>query len=179
MLKAGAHDYIKKDNLRRLVPAARRELHAAQERLIRRQTEKTTTFLASLVQSCDDAIIGVTLDSTVVSWNLAAEKLFGFSAVEMIGRPVSVLWPENRPPEVPEAVERIKAGERVPRFETVRVRKDGQPVEVSLTLSPVKDHEGRVVGASIVARDITQRKQEENERLALIQELTAALSHAH
>ena len=100
-------------------------------------------------------------------------------ADEMIGRSISVLIPSYRPEELPEIFERIKRGEGVDGLETVRLRKDGTPVEVSLTISPIKDATGRVVGASTVARDITRRKQEENERLGLIKDLTSALTHVH
>ena len=179
MMKAGAHDYVMKSNLARLVPAVKRELRAAQERRDRRQAEAISAYLASIVQSCDDAIIGKTLDGVVVSWNVGAEHLYGYGADEMIGRPISLLIPSYRPAELPEIFEAIKLGEGVDGLETVRIRKDGKPVEVSLTISPIKDATGRVVGASTVARDITRRKEEENERLGLIQDLTAALSHVH
>ena len=166
MMKAGAHDYVMKSNLARLVPAVKRELRAAQERRDRRQAEAIATYLASIVQSCDDAIIGKTLDGIVVSWNAGAERLYGYTADEMIGRSISVLIPSYRPEELPGIFETIKRGEGVDGLETVRIRKDGTPVEVSLTISPIRDATGRVVGASTVARDITRRKQEENERLA-------------
>jgi two-component system, cell cycle sensor histidine kinase and response regulator CckA len=179
MMKAGAHDYVMKGNPGRLVPAVQRELRAAQDRRARRQTEAIAAYLASIVQSCDDAIIGKTLDGTVVSWNRGAEHLYGYSAEEMIGRSISVLLPSYRPEELPEIMESVKQGKGVDGLETVRLRKDGTPVDVSLTISPIKDSLGRVVGASVVARDITQRKQEENERLSLIKDLTAALSHGH
>ena len=177
MIKAGAHDYVMKHHLARLVPAVRGELRAAQERRSRRQTEAVAAYLASIVQSCDDAIIGKTLDGTVVSWNRGAERLYGYSAAEMIGRSVSILVPSYRPEELPEIYETIKRGEGVDGLETVRIRKDGTPVEVSLTISPIKDAAGRPVGASTVARDITRHKQEENERLSLIKDLTSALAH--
>jgi two-component system, cell cycle sensor histidine kinase and response regulator CckA len=179
LMKAGAHDYVMKDKLGRLVPAVKRELHAAQERRQRRHTEAVSTYLASIVQSCDDAIIGKTLDGIVVSWNTGAERIYGYSAAEMIGRSVSLLIPSYRPEELPDIFDKIKRGEGVDRLETVRIRKGGTPVEVSLTISPIKDAGGRVIGASAVARDITRRKQEENERLGLIKDLTAALAHVH
>ncbi len=178
MLKAGAHNYVMKDNLARLAPAVRQELEAAQQRRIRKQMEASTAYLASIVRSCNDAIVGKTLEGTVVSWNAGAERLYGYSALEMIGRSISVVLPRYRPEELPELLERIRRGERVEDYETVRIRKDGKAIEVSLTISPIKDNQARVIGASTVARDITRRKQEENERLALIQELTAALTHA-
>ena len=179
LLKAGAHDYVMKTNLGRLVPAVKRELRAAEERRDRWQAEAISAYLASIVQSCDDAIIGKTLDGIVVSWNAGAERMYGYSAEEMIGRSVSILIPLYRPEELPGIFGKIKRGEGVDGLETVRLRKDGTPVEVSLTISPIRDSTGQVVGASTVARDITRRKQEENERLNLIKDLTAALTHVH
>ena len=179
MMKAGAHDYVMKHNLARMVPAVKRELRAAQERRDRSQTEAASAYLASIIESCDDAIIGKTLDGIVVSWNPGAERLYGYSAAEMIGRSISLLIPTYRPEELPEIFETIKQGKAVDGLETVRIRKDGTPVEVSLTISPIKDAGGRVVGASTVARDIARRKQEENERLGLIKDLTSALAHVH
>jgi PAS domain S-box-containing protein len=177
LVKSGAHDYMMKNNLSRLVPAVKRELRAAQERRIRSQTEAATAYLASIVQSCDDAIVGETLDGTIVSWNAGAERLYGYSALEVIGRSISLLVPHYRPEQLPAIWEEIRQGRSVDQVETVRIRKDGTPVEVSVTLSPIRDLTGRIIGASSVSRDITKRKQEESERLALIQELTAALSH--
>jgi PAS domain S-box-containing protein len=179
LIKAGAHDYVMKDNLPRLVPSVKRELRAAQERRDRRHTEAASAYLASIVQFCDDAIIGKTLDGTVVSWNAGAERIYGYTAAEMIGRSISVVIPPYRPEELPEIFEAIKRGEGVAGLETVRIRKNGTVVEVSLTVSPIKDASGRVIGASTVTRDITYRKQEENERLSLIKDLTAALGHAY
>jgi len=177
MLKAGAHHYVMKDHLTKLVPAVTRELRAAQERQICKQMEVTRTYLASIVKSCNDAIVGKTLDGTVVSWNAGAEKLYGYTAAEMIGRSISVLCPSYRPEELTGLMERIKLGEQVEQLETVRLRKDSTPIEVSVVVSPIKDANGQIIGASSVSRDISQRKQEENERLTLIQELTAALAH--
>ena len=177
MLKAGAHHYVMKDNLGRLLSAVERELQEAQERRIRRQVEATQEYLASIVSCCDDAIIGKTLEGTVVTWNAGAERLYGYTEAEMIGKSISVLCPRSRPEELIEIMERVKQSERVEQLDTVRVRKDGTPVEVSVVLSPIKNIRGQIIGASSVSRDISQRKMEENERLALIQELTAALSH--
>lgn len=179
MLKSGAHNYLTKERLFRLVPAVIQELRAAQDRRIRHQTNSTAAYLASLVESCDDAIVGKTLDGTVVSWNAGAERLFGYTAAEMMGHSITVLMPPYRPQEMGELLEKLQQGERVEGHETVRLRKDGTPVEISLTVSPVKDGSGRVIGASAIARDITQRKLEEHERLALIQDLTAALARAN
>jgi len=176
MMKAGAHDYVMKSNLTRLVPAVIRELRAAEERRARRQHEAAVMHLASIVESCEDAIIGMTLEGIVVSWNAGAEQIYGHPAAEMIGRSISTLIPQYRPGDLPELYEMIKRGERVERFETIRVRKDRTPIEISVTLSPIKDATGKVVGVSTVGRDITESKREEQERLRLIQELTDALA---
>jgi PAS domain S-box-containing protein len=179
MLKSGAHNFVSKDNLPRLVPVVIQEMRAAQDRRIRRETETTAAYLASLIESCDDAIIGKSLDGTVVSWNNGAERLYGYAASEMIGRPLALLVPSYRPQELPEILEKVKRGERVESLETVRLRKDGTPVEVSLTVSPVKDAVGRIIGASAISRDISRRKQEETEKIELIQDLTSALARVN
>jgi PAS domain S-box-containing protein len=177
MLKTGAHDFVVKDHLSRLAPAVKRELATAEERRERRQAENITSFLASIVESCEDAIIGKTLNGTIVSWNSGAEHLYGYTSQEVVGRSVGILIPEHRPEELPDICERIKRGESVDDMETVRVRKDGTKVEVSVTISPIRDANGAVIGSSSIARDITQRKKEENERLGLIRDLTTALGH--
>lgn len=179
MLKAGAHNYVMKDQLGRLVPAVREELLAAKERLDAKQAKTTAAYISSIVQSCDHAIVGTTLDGTVVSWNNGAARLFGYTAAEIIGHPGAVLLPAYRPENLSEILRRIAAGGCVESCETALLRKDGRPVHVLLAVSPVKEANGRVIGASLVAHDITRRKLEESERLALIQELTAALTHAN
>jgi PAS domain S-box-containing protein len=130
------------------------------------------SWLAAIVDSSDDAIVSKTLDGTITSWNPAAERLFGYTAEEVIGRPVSILAPPDRENEMPANLERVRRGEKVERYETVRRRKDGSLVEVSLTVSPIRDEAGRVVGASKIARDITARKQAEERQRLLIAELS-------
>jgi len=176
MLKAGAHEYVVKDNLARLVPAVNRELRAAQERRIHKQMEATQSFLASVVQSSNDSIIGTTMDGTVLSWNAGAEKLYGYTASEMVGRSVTVLIPSFRLGELREIAEKLSRGEPVEHFETVRIRKDGSAVDVSVSVSPIRDGGGRIIGASSVAYDNTRRKQDENDQLALLQDLTSAIA---
>jgi len=176
MMKAGADDYVMKSRLARLAPAVRRELRAAQERRVRKQAEAAMAHLASIVESCEDAIVGETLDGVVTSWNTGAQRLYGYAPQEMIGRPVSILVPAFRSYDLPEIYDQLKRGQPLEPFETVRLRKDGKAIDVSLTVSPIRDRDGRVMGASTVARDITQRKAEEQERLRLIQELTDALT---
>jgi sigma-B regulation protein RsbU (phosphoserine phosphatase) len=156
----------------------RRELSVVQTRQARKQNEATAIYMASLVESCDEAIIGTTLDGRILSWNTAAERLFGYSAAEIIGRSYSLLVPPYRPEDLAEILTRIRDGGHVEPCETVRLRKNGTKVEVLLTVSPVKTSQGRIIGASILTHDITQRKLDENERTALIQELTAALVHS-
>jgi PAS domain S-box-containing protein len=177
MVKSGAHNYVMKDQLSRLVPAVRKELRAAQERRVRKQSEATAAYISSMVESCDHAIIGTTLDGTVVSWNSGADHLFGYTAAEMVGHSGAVLVPDYRPEDLSEILQRIGAGGPVESCETALLRKDGRPVHVLLAVSAIKEANGRVIGASLVAHDITRRKLEEDERLALIQDLTAALVH--
>ncbi len=136
----------------------------------RRATE-SRLYLASIVESSDDAIIGQTLDGKIASWNRGAERLYGYPADEIVGRPLSILVPPDHPDELPAIMNRIKRGEFIEHFETVRLRNDGIRVDVSLTISPVKNASGKVIGASKVARDITARKGEDrrnNEFLALL-----------
>ena len=175
MMKAGAHDYVMKGNLARLVPAVRREMKAAEMRRVSRQTQASTSLLAAIVESSDDAIFSKTLEGIILSWNEGAQRMYGHTEQEMIGRRVAVLMPPDRLPEMAAILDRIRRGERVVRYETVRVRKDGTPIPVSVTVSPVKDAGGRIVGASSIARDVTGRKREEAGRLQLIGELTNAL----
>jgi PAS domain S-box-containing protein len=156
LLKAGAHDCVMKDNLTRLVPAVRRELEAAQQRRLTRQTETVAAFLASLVRSCEEAIVGKTLAGTVVSWNAAAERLYGYSAVEMVGHSISKLYPRAQYEELSQLLERVGQGDRVKDFHTVRLHKNGTPLEVALTLSPVRDRSGTIIGASTIVREIPQ-----------------------
>jgi len=127
----------------------------------RKKADELRFQLAAIVDSSDDAIIGKDLDGVILSWNKGAERIYGYSAAEMIGRPISVLLPPGRLGEEPEILERLKRGERVEPFETVRRRKDGQDIDVSVTISPIRDSRGDVVGASNVARDISDRKRAE------------------
>ena len=115
--------------------------------------------LAAIVNSSDDAIIGIDLDGVITSWNKGAEGLFGYTAGEAIGQPITMLIPPDRQQEEAEIRGRLKRGESVNHFETVRLHKNRSPLEISLTISPIKDATGRVIGASKIARDITRRKQ--------------------
>jgi two-component system, cell cycle sensor histidine kinase and response regulator CckA len=175
MMRAGASDYLVKTNLSRLVPAVQRELAAAQERHARTRAEASVHYLAAIVESSDDAIYGMKLDGTIVSWNRAAERVYGYRAGEVVGRNVSVLYPDERLDELIDTMERITRGDHVGRSETVRTRKGGRTVPVSVTVSPMKTADGKISGASVIARDITLRKRDEQERIKLIEELTEAL----
>jgi PAS domain S-box-containing protein len=126
-----------------------------------RKREVERRFLAAIVDSSDDAIIGKTLGGVILSWNEGAQRLFGYSADEMVGKFTSALLPPGREGEEQQILARLQAGERVETFDTVRRRKDGSDVEVSVALSPVHDAAGNVIGASWVARDITERKRAE------------------
>ena len=125
--------------------------------------EAATAQLAAIVKSSSDAIIGKDLNSIVTSWNAGAEKIFGYSASEMVGAPITRLIPSDRRQEEAMIISRIKQGESVEHFETLRVAKDGRLLDVSVTVSPIRYATGKIVGASKVARDITERKQVENQ----------------
>lgn len=139
------------------------------------ETEHTRLLaLAAIVESSDDAIITETLDHVISSWNGGAEWIYGYSATEALGSLISILLPLGSEDEAPELLKRIAAGERIDHYETVRRRKDGREINVSLTASPVTDALGQIVGVSIVTRDISERAAHEAERSHLIAELEAA-----
>ena len=127
----------------------------------RKLAEEAAAQLAAIVNSSSDAIIGKDLNSIVTSWNTGAEKLLGYTASEMIGQPIRLLIPADRLEEDTQIIKRIKQGENVEHFETVRMAKDGHLIDISLTVSPIRDKTGKVVGASKVFRDITERKRAE------------------
>lgn len=129
----------------------------------RTHAEQVASRLAAIVASADDAIIGKTLDGIVTDWNPGAEAIFGYSAAEAIGQPLSILLPPGQEDEMARILQRIRAGERVDHYETRRRRKDGQIIDVSLTISPLWDNNGRLTGASKVARDITATKRAQTE----------------
>ena len=118
-------------------------------------------YLAAIVQASDDAIIGKALDGTIVSWNKGAEKIYGYKAEEVLGHSIAILLPPGKHDELPGIMKRLRRGRRIESYETTRVHKNGHLIDVSVTISPVKDKAGKVVGASAVARDITKHKQAE------------------
>ena len=144
----------------------------------RKQAERTTSLLAAIVDCSDDAILSKKLDGTITSWNQSAERLFGYKAEEAIGQHITLIVPWERRSEEEDILRRLARGERVKHFETVRRRKDGTHLDVSLTISPIRDAAGRVIGASNVARDISERKRievalrENEERFRAIFETT-------
>ncbi|HWD94507.1 MAG TPA: PAS domain S-box protein [Verrucomicrobiae bacterium] len=142
----------------------------------RKRADESERRLAAIVEHSKDAIISIDLDAVIRSWNQGAERLYGYTAKEAIGRPVSVLIPENRENEEPNILNRIQRGETVEHYETVRRRKDGSLVDISLTVSPLKDASGRIVGASKVARDITEKVRSRETLERTVTERTAMLS---
>ena len=144
----------------------------------RERPEEAQARLAAIVEGSDDAIIGKSLDGIVTSWNQGAERIFGYTAEEMVGSPLSRLVPPDRPDEVPSILAAIRRGERVEHFDTERVRKDGQRIQVSLSISPIRDATGDVIGASKIARDVTDRKRAEEERERLLAEAKQARAEA-
>jgi PAS domain S-box-containing protein len=133
-------------------------------------------LLAAIVESSDDAIISKSLTGIIQSWNSAAERIYGYTKAEAVGKPITMLIPEERLPEETLILEKIRRGERVDHFETVRIRKDGRQILVSLTVSPIKDASGEIIGASKSARDITERKQIEEDLKSLTLELDSRVS---
>jgi len=155
----------------------------------RKRAEQATRLLAAIVESSHDAIVSKSLNGVITSWNKGAERLFGYAAEEAVGQNITLIIPPERRHEERTIVEQLTRGERVDHFETVRMRKDGSLLDVSLTISPMKDASGRVVGASKLARDITERKRAEEalrqaqtdlahaSRLTTMGEFTASLAH--
>lgn len=136
----------------------------------RKQAEEATSRLAAIVTSSEDAIISKSLDGVITSWNQGAERLFGYAAAEVLGKSGSLLIPQDHLDEEPQILERIRAGEVIEHYETVRQRKDGSLLDISLTISPLRDAAGRIIGASKIARDITERR--------LLEQTTKELAHS-
>ena len=139
-----------------------------------RQSEEKNRHLAEIVESSDDAIIGKTLDGIITSWNRGAERIYGYTASEIMGRSLTVIIPPDRKDELSEILDRIRRGVHVDHYETTRVRKDGEEIAISLTVSPIRGEDGTIVGASTIARDITIRKEAEErlqQQLGFLQQL--------
>jgi PAS domain S-box-containing protein len=141
----------------------------------RRPVAEERARFAAIVESSDDAIIGKTLDGIITSWNKGAQSIYGYSVNEAVGQPITMLVPPERPDEVSKILEKVRRGEKVVHSETVRVTKDGRRLDISLTVSPIKNSEGDIIGASTIARDITERKHGE-EALRFLAEAGEVLS---
>jgi len=146
------------------VIAEREQAQKQREHLVREQAAMETRLrLATIVESSDDAIVGKTMDGIITDWNKGAEQLYGYAANEAIGRPASFLIPDDQPDDFREIIGKLREGRAVRHYETVRQKKDGTPIEVSLTVSPIVDTEGKIIGASAISRDISDRKRTEEK----------------
>jgi len=148
----------------------------------RKNAEAAVSYLASIVESCDAAIIGADLTGTVLTWNAAAERTYGYSLAEIKGRPVSVLWPPERGPEFADVLKRLNRGEVIEHFESARVRKNGEQFPVLISYAPIRDGSGTIIGACSISTDITERKQLERQlaqaqTLESIGQLAAGIAH--
>jgi PAS domain S-box-containing protein len=167
-----------RDNTGRIIGSSK----IAHDMSERRRSEQAAFRLAAIVESSDDAIVSKTLDGIITSWNEAACWMFGYTAEEIVGQSILQIIPEELHPEEAEILRRLRAGERIDHYETRRRRRDGQMLEVSLTISPVRDRTGRVIGTSKIARDISGRKQMErlliqSEKLAATGRMAATIAH--
>jgi PAS domain S-box-containing protein len=163
-------------------PTETRMFGIVQDLTVRKDAEVAAQRLAAIVESSDDAIVSKDLNGIVTSWNSGAERIFGYTADEMIGQPITKIIPADLYGDETRILSTIARGERIDHFETVRVKKNGEQIEVSLTVSPVKDESGKIVGAAKIARDITQQKKAEralrtSERLASVGRLAATVAH--
>jgi PAS domain S-box-containing protein len=144
----------------------------------RKEAEAEVARLAAIVESSDDAIVGVSLGGVIESWNAAAVEMFGWGAAEVQDKPLSILIPPGHADHLQQVLDQIRRGQRVMHYETIRRRQDGEVINVSLSVSPVRDPAGQVAGASVIMRDITERKKAEKERLDLLQQVQHALSRS-
>jgi PAS domain S-box-containing protein len=176
VMKAGAHDYIMKDSLARLAPAIERELREAEARAERLAATEKLLYLAAIVDSSGEAIIGQNLNGVITTWNTGAGQLYGYTEAEVLGQSITMLASPTSQSSLLEIFEQLRAGNAVEHIEMAHVCKDGTPLDVSLTISPVKSAEGRVMGAAAIVYDITERKKIADERAKMIEELNETLS---
>jgi two-component system CheB/CheR fusion protein len=146
------------------------------------KSEEEQALLAAIIADSEDAIFSKTMDAVITSWNRGAERIYGYTAEEIVGQPVSALVPDDRPSDIPHIMSRVRAGERVEHYETVRKHKDGTLLDVALTVSPIRTPAGEVVGASTIARDITAQKLAEealraSEKLVAMGRMAASIAH--
>ena len=159
-----------------------RVIGTAQDITEHKKTENKLRQLATIVETSDDAIVSRTLDGTIQSWNGAAERMYEYSAAEAIGKPISILYAHGQRDEIPAILEKIKRGDIVRNFETIRATKDGKQIHIALTVSPIKDVSGRIVGASAIGRDITESKQMEDmfrqaQKMEAVGRLAGGVAH--
>ena len=179
-LKRGATDYVLKTHLSKLPSAVESALQKALERQRHKRAEEATqASLAAIVESSDDAIIAKTVEGTITAWNKAAERLYGYRKEDALGKPISIIVPPDRAEELAHIMQTIRRGQGVNRLETVRLRSDGTGVDVSVTISPIKDREGKLIGASSIARDISDRKRQDERIQASLQEKELLLKEIH
>jgi PAS domain S-box-containing protein len=182
-MRHGADDYLLKDRLTRLGPAVEHALGRRRLLLQKQRAEEVTARLAAIVESSADAIIATTVEGTITSWNAGAERLYGYSAAEVVGKPIGILIPPRRrqcdiPEDHADMARRTGHGDRIDAYETVRVRKDGRRVDVLVSISPIRDTRGTVLGASVIAHDISARKRAER-LLAAEHAVTGILAECH
>ena len=161
-LKRGAHSPDHRARTRK----------APARRPVRGRDDRVAQHYQAIIESSDDAILSKDLDGVILSWNNGAERLFGFTAEEAIGKPVTIVIPLDRRDEEPAILDKIHRGERIHHFETVRQRKDGSLLDISLTISPIRDSRGKIVGASKIARDITELKKARERQQLLLREMS-------
>ena len=148
----------------------------------RKLPQNVRSELASIVESSDDAIISKSLDGIITSWNRGAERLYGYTSKEAVGQHISMIAPPDQPNEIPRIMDRLRRGERIEHYETVRITKAGRLVNISLTVSPIRARDGRLIGASAIGRDITDTRRAQaairmTERLAAVGRLAATITH--
>jgi len=176
LMKAGAHDFIVKGRLSRLIPALQRELREAEARRERALEQEKLSYLAAIVDSAEEAIIGQTMEGTITTWNAGAERLYGYAPEEAVGQSACIIVPEGRRQEAADLLSKLQQGQVVEQFETGRIGKGGIPLDVCLTISAIRDSNGRIIGASSIAYNVTERKKMEAERTQLIAHLNEMLS---
>src|ERR1700722_14188376 len=176
LMKAGAHDFIAKGGLSRLIPAIERELREAKARSERKVALEKLSYLAAIVDSAEEAIIGQNMDGVITTWNTGAARLYGYTAEEAIGQPAMFIVPPAVQQEASDLWQKLRRAEGVEPLDTIRQRKNGSTVNVCVTMSAIRDSQGRILGASAIAYDITERKRIESERTDLIAHLNETLS---